>query len=159
MYVYIYVYTYSFISCILTRTRLFISTAASKNVPDWTYLLEALALLVSTCRTDSMEIAGVTMPVSLCPPGSGMLPPVLDHFSTLCVTSRTLYSIALRQCRYAKPLISLITHLSYENVAFSGMISELLFEALFQCTAETTGHVFEIMEKFLSIEDSFQSHR
>jgi hypothetical protein len=128
IYIYIYIYIYMHIDIYLYVYRDGPPPLASKNVPDWTYLLEALAQLVSTCRTDSMEMVGVKMPESLCPIESCIHAPLLDHFSTLCVTSRTLYSIALRQCRYVKPLISLITHLSYENVAFSGMISELLFE-------------------------------
>ena len=127
--------------------------ATTRNIPDWTQLLECVALLVCSCRVEGG-------PNSLHPPpysSLSLLP--LDCTSALSATSRSLYSIALKQSRYSAPVTSLILHLSEESVSFSDMISEVLLETLFQCSAETTAHIFTIMESFLTIQDSLVSHR
>ena len=137
---------------------------ASKNIPDWGQLLDCVAVLVTSCRTESMQVQGwtdssqsqTTNPSCI---SLGVDAPLLDCASCLSVTSRTLYSIALKQSRYSGQLTSLILHLSYESLPFSDMVCELLLEALFQCSAETTAHVFSIMEAFLSVEDSLTGHR
>jgi hypothetical protein len=131
---------------------------ASRNIPDWTDLLDCLVVLVTSCRTDAMDCWTNEQFFSY----SSALTvdsPKLDWVSGLSATSRTLYSIALKQCRYSTQTTSLILHLSQNCVSFSDMISEVLLEALFQCSAETTSHVFTVMEAFLTIEDGLVGHR
>jgi hypothetical protein len=102
---------------------------ASKNIPDWGHLLETLSLLVEACKTEYMNDPGSPPPSLFSPSKSVMeFPPFFDHFSNVSVTSRTLYSIALGQCRYTTPVTSLILHLAFDSVPFSDMVSELLFE-------------------------------
>ena len=125
----------------------------TRNIPDWTQLLECVALLVCGCCPEGRLHSQYPPPYS-----SHFLPP-LDCTSALSVTSRSLYSVALKQSRYAAPITSLILHLSRHSVSFSDMISEVLLDTLFQCSAETTCHIFTIMESFLTIEDELVSHR
>ena len=141
---------------------------ASKNIPDWGQLLDCVAALVTSCRTETMQVQvqgwmdssqSQSQPMHPMCISLGVDAPLLDCASCLSVTSRTLYSTALKQSRYSGQLTSLILHLSYESLPFSDMVCELLLEALFQCSAETTAHVFSIMEAFLSVEDSLTGHR
>ena len=133
---------------------------ASKNIPDWGQLLDCVTVLVTSCRTEAMqgwmEDSQPMHPICVSLRGDAS---ALDCASSLSATSRTLYSIALKQSRYSGQLTSLIMHLSYGCLSFSDMVCELLLEALFQCSAETTAHVFSIMEAFLSLEDSLTGHR
>ena len=138
--------------------------ASSKNIPDWTHLLGCIvflstgkgpkvssdALMDSNGREQSPRWEGSN---------SSSNTPALDCASTLSATSRTLYCTALKQSRYAAHLTVLVLHFSYDCIDFSDMISDLLLDALFQCSAENTAHIFSIMEAFLSISDRHQSHR
>jgi ubiquitin C-terminal hydrolase len=131
---------------------------ATRNIPDWTDLLDCLVALVTSCRTDAMDCWTNEQFTSY----SSALTvdsPKLDWVSGLSATSRTLYSIALKQCRYSAQTTALILHLSQNCISFSDMISEVLLEALFQCSAETTSHVFTVMEAFLTIDDGLVGHR
>ena len=132
--------------------------AASKNIPDWTDLLDCLVALVTSCRTDAMD-CWTNDQFSSYSSALTARSPKLDWVSGLSATSRPLYSIALKQCRYSAQTTSLILHLSQNCVSFSDMISDVLLEALFQCSAETTSHVFTVMEAFLTIEDGLVGHR
>eukprot|EP01032_Pedospumella_encystans_P008041 gene8041-9580_t len=83
----------------------------ARNVPDWTHLIELLAVLV--CHSNSLAL------------GQSM-----GEMSLQCVQTKTLYSTIFRQARYVTPAIPMIVHLCYENKQFSDLIVEALSEEM-----------------------------
>eukprot|EP01041_Mallomonas_annulata_P001788 gene1788-3471_t len=134
------------------------SNHTMKNIPDWTCLLDALALLTRSCRNESMLISNKKPPTLLFT-DSAVVVPIMDEWSTKSIRSKTLFSTAVRQERYVNAINDIIAHQSYEWMEFSDHVSEMLFDALSVSTTETTAQIFRVMKSFLSIDDSLRIHR
>jgi hypothetical protein len=142
------------------------SSAAARNIPDWTDLLEAVVSLVCSLRTPSMVRAAedifagridFSTPLTLqSGPQESLL---LTGLPLECAASPTLLNILLKQQRYTSSACRLVQHLAYENMDYSNAVCEALLTALSMATVEGTGHLFEVAESLLRIEDSLTSKR
>jgi len=149
----------------------------AKNLPDWKELLEIVALLVCSCATQGMHdrmlraqnVGNHNVNNAFLNDNSPLTPdtllaspidvPRLDIFSQQCVDSRVFYATAIRQCRYAAPIIRIIQHQAFESTKNSDLISEALFETVTLANMETCAHLFEILEGLLLVNDSLTLHR
>ena len=83
----------------------------------------------------------------------------MSEWDSQCINTKTLYTTLLRQYRYVAPAVAIITQISYGSKSFSDMICEVLFEEFSLTTTESMAHIFIVLESFLSISDSWTSHR
>lgn len=135
-------------------------TCAAKNIPDWTCLMELIAILISNSRVGNMyhdSIVDVEVATSI--EKNLVSEPYLSVWDRQCLTTKTLYSTLFRQERYVPATSVIITQLSVDNIQFSNLIAEVIYEEFSLANAESTYHIFMAMDSFLSISDSLAIQR
>eukprot|EP01038_Epipyxis_sp_PR26KG_P010058 gene10058-13518_t len=143
---------------------------STKNIPDWTSLLELLSVLICSCK-NQFQLNAISLQhnsIFNINYFTGQTSVNQDHltnssslssFDWECVKLKVLYSTILHQARYINSFIGIMHHLCYEDAGITGMFAEVLHEELALSTAETTAHIFEAIEKFCSISDSLRFKR
>lgn len=174
----------SFVPVVPTKSNVLPGNLQPSVLPDWTYLFHLLAHLTTTTSTEAMltgrgipctlmnlshnGYAGEAVNCHLLHTTSANIQVTMralgtsaDHVNPnhMCIALPVLYSLALKQARYIQPLCRLVQHEAYEWLAFSKMLGEVLVQAVSFASLDGTAHCFQALEAFLTIEDSFISHR
>jgi len=118
---------------------------AAKAVPDWSKLLELVAILVTQCR----EITD----------NSSSLYKIMGDLNAECIQAKTFYSTIIKQTRYIPSMIRIVEQLCIDNYKFSDMVMEVIYEEMSMSSYEGLLHLFELLEKFLSVRDMVSYHR
>jgi hypothetical protein len=119
---------------------------AAKNIPDWSKLLELVAILVTQCR-------GIT-------DNSSSLYKIMGDLNAECIQAKTLYSTIIKQTRYIPSMTRIVEQLCIDDYKFSDMVMEVVCEEMMSMsTHEGLQHLFELLEKFLSVQDVVSYHR
>eukprot|EP01040_Poterioochromonas_malhamensis_P002309 gene2309-2454_t len=130
----------------------------SKNIPDWTYFLQTIILLLNECDVRSLlYIGNNTFEWQQRHTLVNKVP--LSEWDYLCITNKTFYSILIKQVRYVNELSEIIRLLSIDNLTFTNMIIEVLLEEMSIIGIDNIHILFTIIEKLLSIKDSFSKNR
>jgi hypothetical protein len=149
---------------------------SARNIPDWTNLVKLISLLVCNSKNEyqlkevnnnnnsnNLSIFSLLKRYNSGNDSSSSMnnavednykSSIMNEWDVQCVTSKIFYSTLLKQSRYIKPTAAMIRHLCYENISFSNMIAEALFDEMQLTTVEYTFHLFEAIEAFCSIFDS-----
>lgn len=154
-------------------------SSTSSTIPNWSSLLETVAHLVYTVRKDEYDRAILPHPTPQSTNTGGFLsaftshntfssqsshtsykPPLyLSEYDWKCLENRTFYSTFIRQCRYTPYMKKIIVCCSVNNVPFSDSLCDVFYETLSMGSIESVGHVFELIDLFLSIEDTKRIYR
>ena len=119
---------------------------AAKNIPDWSKLLELVAILVTQCR-------GIT-------DNSSSLYKIMGDLNAECIQAKTLYSTIIKQTRYIPSMTRIVEQLCIDDYKFSDMVMEVVCEEMMSMsTHEGLQHLFELLERFLSVRDVVSYHR
>jgi hypothetical protein len=138
----------------------------TKHLPDWTYYIEILGLLVNECEVrpsfySSSSYYYPSAPMLLTPssPLSSLMK--MSEWDYLCLTNKTFYSICFKQIRYFNHpnFIQMIIKFSYENLHFTNMINEIIQEEMSIMNIENIFGIFELLESLMNLQDSLQRHR
>lgn len=119
----------------------------AKNLPDWTLLLDTLAMLV----TDSVNPESAHY--------GRNSNPLLRDLSEASIKSKVLYSTALKQARYIPALCKIVQFNCFENFNTSNDFAEAIGGSLSMCSADAVYHIFNAMSHFFSIPDNLATSR
>jgi ubiquitin C-terminal hydrolase len=147
----------------------FALSSSTLNIPNWTALLDTVSVLINaaqredrlpTLPTPTYGFSSVLLgSSSQSTPAHGKPPLILSEWDLKCVNCKTFYSTCIRQSRYAPHMKKIIAHRAYLSIPFSELITEVFFETLSVATVESTAHVFELVDAFLTIDDTMQRNR
>ena len=119
---------------------------AAKNIPDWSKLLELVAILVTQCRSITDN--------------SSSLYKIMGDLNAECIQAKTLYSTIIKQTRYIPSMTSIVEQLCIDDYKYSDMVMEVVCEEMMSMsTHEGVKHIFELLERFLSVRDRVSYHR
>lgn len=115
----------------------------SKNwLPQFTPLIEALTVMISAADT-------TTRPSEL----------KLSETARYILYDARFYSKTLKENHGGKALGQSISHLCYEDIEFSRMISQVILKGLNEIDYEDVKSFYEVLEEFLTVPDSLTRQR
>jgi hypothetical protein len=129
---------------------------SAEYIPDWVDLLNALRSLVLSTYSNAMVRFGTTPPTLAVPRTDAIM---LDPYSHRCINCKVLYTHGLRQARYVDILCDIIAHASFDDIAWTNDVAEILVESISFAANDSTGHYFRALEHFLNITDRHMQHR
>lgn len=129
---------------------------SAEYIPDWMDLLSTLRSLVLSTFSNAMTRIGVIPPTLTVARSDAIM---LDSYSHRCINCKILYTHALKQARYVDVICDIIEHASFDDVAWTNDVAEILVESISFAANDATGHYFRALERFLNIADRHVQHR